>query len=109
MENSKIVMIDNKMYAQIRLYQYMELSEKSQFIALERFIKVVVECYTPNDFTRYKNLEKAVKDCNRMKTPWFIGQYVLEYCGDQIKEELQDNFFFTEDGIIFCNYEFPVD
>ena len=97
MEESKIVVIDGEIYMQTRLYTFNDLSEKAQLNALNNYIKVIAE-YNTGNYSRYKNLERAFKECERLKMPWFLGKYIFEYCGNEIKKELQNSFLFTGEG-----------
>ena len=104
MNESKIVVIDGLLYAQTRLFMFNDLEETAKLNAINNRIRIIVD-YSLGDYSKYKGLEKAFKACETLKTPWFIYQYVFEYCGDEIKEELQNDFLFTANGAIYSNYE----
>ena len=104
MNESKIVTIDGLLYAQTRLFAFNDLEESAKLNAISNRIRIIVD-YNMGDYSKYKGFEKAVKECERLKTPWFIHQYVFEYCGDEIKEELQNDFLFTANGAIYCDYK----
>ena len=33
-----------------------------------------------------KKIEEAWKKADRMQTPWFIGEYIMDTCGDYLRE-----------------------
>jgi hypothetical protein len=77
----------------ITLYTFEELSEDAQNEAINETIEAWCECeaFVPDDAK--EGFEKAIKDSERMQTPWFLGSYVWEYCQQQIKDECRTAYY----------------
>lgn len=81
-------------------YSFNELSEDAKKRAINDHIEFWCEC-RGYDSENKGNFEKAVDEAERMRTPWFVGSYIAEYCMDEIIEELEINgYVFDIDGDI---------
>lgn len=87
---------------EINIYKYNELNEEAQNRAISNYIEDLV-MYT--DFTsldKRSNLYKAYKICElELKTPWFIGQYVWDYCKKDILKELKKWDYYENGGVFY--------
>lgn len=79
------------------MYKFKELSQESQEKAINFYIMFLIETTAFEDLHHNSNLYKAYKSCKEMKTPWFIGEYIWDYCKKGILRDLSRNFF-NENG-----------
>lgn len=81
----------------IELYTYSELCEEAQNKAVNDIIKAwtVDPMFVPDDAK--EGYDMAVIDSERMQTPWFVGEYIWDYCKKQVLEQLGE-WYFTKDG-----------
>ena len=84
----------------ITVYKFNELSEKAQKKAVGDYIEFIINTTDFDKLNKKTNLYKAFAECEKMKTPWFIGQYIWMYCQTQIKKELEKSTYFYN-GEIF--------
>lgn len=82
------------------VYKYNELSEKSKTKAINDYIKELIEVMPFEELPHESNFYKAYKECERMKTPWFIAEYIYEYCKKELEEDLNQCEFLA-DGELF--------
>lgn len=82
------------------VYKYNELSEKSKTKAINDYIKELIEVMPFEELPHESNFYKAYKECKRMKTPWFIAEYIYEYCKKELEEDLNQCEFLA-DGTLF--------
>ena len=74
-----------------QVYKFNELSPKKQETAICNHIDFWLEI-TPYDSEHASpNFKKACDEAERMQTPWFVGEYVYDYCKDEIIEEIKLN------------------
>lgn len=73
------------------VYSFEELSKESKDKAINWYIQFILEV------TDYKqgsdNFKKACDKAEKMQTPWFVGEYILEYCKEEILEDLSECYF----------------
>jgi len=84
----------------IKTYEFDELSDEAQDKAIWDHIEFLLDCV---DYEHGSdNYKKAIMEADRMKTPWFTGSYVYEYCKDEIIEEIKaGDYEFYKDGSMF--------
>ena len=83
----------------ITIYNFKELDENTQNKIINNYIDFLINT---TDFTKLHkntNLYKAFKDCKRMQTPWFINQYIWNYCKNQILKECKKYNYFKNGEI----------
>jgi hypothetical protein len=84
---------------EVKVYKFNELSEESKNKAINGYITFLLETYT-EEFAS-DELRRAVNDSESMRTPWFAGEYVWDYCKDEILYDLNHNQEeYYEDGSI---------
>jgi len=82
------------------VYKYDELSQEAKDQALENEISFYIECIDYKEMSEL--MKKAVDTANRMLTPWFTGNYIYDYCKQEIEDTIRINdYWFTADGVIF--------
>lgn len=69
---------------QVNIYKFDELDEQTQNKVIENYITFLLNTTDVNTLNKNTNLYKAIKKCERMQTPWFIYQYVFNYCEKNI-------------------------
>lgn len=82
------------------LYEYDELSEVAKTKAIDDRISIWLEVINVNTISKDSNYYKAYEKCETMHTPWFFKAYVVEYCKEEIEDELRQ-YEFLEDGTIY--------
>lgn len=76
----------------LNVYKYKELPLSSKKKAYEAMVTAMVETYQEEDAS--EGMIKAAKTAENLKTPWFFGTYVQEFCEEEIQEYLDDNEYF---------------
>ena len=89
-----------KKHITITLYKFDELSEVAKNKAISNYIEAMIEC-VPYEHGS-KNFKKAIKEADRMQTPWFLGSYVFDYCKKEIKQALSGREFY-DTGEVYPN------
>jgi len=69
---------------QVNIYKFDELDEKTQNKIITDYITFWLDTIDFEKLNKNTNLYKAIKQCEKMQTPWFIHQYVFDYCKKQI-------------------------
>ena len=70
--------------------------------AISDHIDFWLEIRLYDDEPKESNFKKACDKAETMQTPWFTGEYVYDYCRDEIIEEIELNeYVFTSDGKLF--------
>ena len=85
---------------EIEVYKFNELSEEIQNKIIEEEIEVMLDTTDYSKLSHNSNLYKAIKECEKMQTPWFITSYVYDYCGEKILKHL-NKLEFTKNGNYF--------
>lgn len=86
------------------LYTYSELTVPAQFTAINQLVNAWIDMppLVPED--AQEAYDKAGRDAERMQTPWFFGEYIYDYCREQIMRELNEGYF-TKDGEFYKQIE----
>lgn len=91
------------------IYRFNDLDTDAKNRALNEEIKFIIEYVDlerlDDNYAVYPNLKKAYDECEKMKTPWFLGQYIYEYSGQFIQTTLQDLYYFKKNGVVFGTKE----
>lgn len=83
----------------IKLYRFSELSKEAQDKAVNTRINNMIKYEYQDHYENWPEFKRAMDTAEDMKTPWFAGSYVWDYCKDIILEQLNDTYFeFTKDG-----------
>lgn len=84
------------------VYSFDELCEESKEKAINDYIDFLVQVTDFESLNKNSNMYKAYKKANEMRTPWFLGSYVWEYCQKQIMKELKGSQYeYLENGSVF--------
>lgn len=82
---------------EFEFFTYDELSKEAQDRAMNDLINFWIDCLDCNNGS--DNFRKAIDKSNSMQTPWFVGEYIYEYCKDELLSEMKlNNDLFYEDG-----------
>ena len=84
----------------IEVYEFNELSESAKMEVINEHINFLLEVTDYNDMS--DNMKKACLKAANMKTPWFTGSYVFDYCIDEIMESV-NGYSFLSDGSIYID------
>jgi hypothetical protein len=79
-----------------------ELGAEAQTKAVYEKIGVMLE--TVNYVEGSSNYRKAITEAERMRTPWFVAEYVYDYC----KEEIMDNLRLNGDMFDSEGNRYPI-
>lgn len=82
------------------VYKYDELTEDSKNKAMNNYINELIEIMPFEELSHNSNFYKAYKEVEQMRTPWFIGEYIYEYCKEELENDLKD-YEFLSDGTLF--------
>ena len=80
------------------IYQYEELPQGAKDKALNNLIGFYLVCIPYDDMAI--DMKLAIDKAESLRTPWFAGEYVLDYCKDSLVEEL-NQYNYLVDGSIF--------
>ena len=82
------------------LYKYRELTDKAKEKAMSDLIELWISTIPIDTVSHNSNYYKAYKKCEEMRTPWFFGSYVYDYCKNQLEKELK-SLEFLVDGTVY--------
>ena len=83
----------------VELIEFNELSEEVQEGAINETIQFMIDTTDFEKLNKNTRLYKAYKACEKMKTPWFLGQYIWEYCEKMVLKECK-RWLYSKDGSI---------
>ncbi len=79
------------------VYSFDELNEEAQLQAILDHIQFMIDCLPYEEGS--DNFRKAIDEAESMLTPWFCRSYILDYCKDEIIEDIKINeYLFDETG-----------
>ena len=84
----------------IEVYEFNELSESAKMEVINNHINFMLEVVEYKDMS--ENMKLACDKAERMKTPWFSGSYIFDYCIDEIMESV-NGYSFLSDGSIYID------
>jgi len=84
----------------IDLYTFDELSEDLKTKVINQHIDTLIEVVDFESLNHNSNMYKAYRESEKMQTPWFIGEYIWDYCKKQIQEDVRA-FEYYDNGEIF--------
>ena len=85
---------------QVNIYKFDELDEQTQNKVVADYIDFILNTTDFDKLNKNTNLYKAIKHCEKMQTPWFIHQYVFDYCKKQILKVVK-SYEYLENGKMF--------
>lgn len=71
----------------IELFEFKELSEDTQDKVISDTVQTIIDTTDFSKLNKNSKLYKAYKDCEKNQTPWFLAEYVLDYCRSMILRE----------------------
>ena len=84
------------------VYPFCELTIEAQDQAISDYINFWLEIRCYEDEPKDSNFRKACEKAESMQTPWFVKCYILDYCKDEIIDEIEINeYLFTGNGKMF--------
>ena len=84
------------------IYKYDELSLEAKNKAVRDRINVWIEHIPFDKISHNSKIYKVYKECEEMQTPWFLSEYILEQCKEQVLKELKE-LEFLADGELYCS------
>jgi hypothetical protein len=87
-----------KITKEYTIYEFDELDKEAQDYAIDSLISLYIKCMPYDEMS--PDMKKACTKAEEMKTPWFTGEYIWEYCEDEIMEELKRHTYY-EDGKVY--------
>lgn len=82
------------------IYSFDELSLQAQNKAINDRINLWIEHIPFDKISHNSKIYKVYKECEEMQTPWFLSEYILEQCKEQVLKELKE-LEFLADGELF--------
>lgn len=89
-----------KIVKEFNIYEFNELKEEIQNKIIEREINYLIDFTDFSKISKNSNLYKAYKQCEELQTPWFIGNYIYDYCEKDILKKAK-KYMYYENGDIF--------
>lgn len=83
----------------VELIEFDELSDEVQKGIINDTIQLIIDTTNFEKLNKNTKLYKAYKACEKMKTPWFLGQYIWEYCKKMVLKACRRRLY-SEDGSI---------
>ena len=71
----------------IKLMEFKALPKASQETAINDVIQTIIDTTDFEHLNKNSNLWKAYRDCKKMQTPWFLAEYIWDYCKKMILKE----------------------
>lgn len=71
-------------------YSYNELSQTAKQNAVNNAINDMIEYEMSDHYENWPEFKKAIDKADQMKTPWFYGSYIWDYCKGSIVADLED-------------------
>ena len=84
----------------IEVYEFNELSASAKMEVINEHINFLLEVTYYEDMS--ENMQRACNKAESMKTPWFTGSYVFDYCIDEIMENVNE-YSYLIDGSIYID------
>lgn len=81
-----------------KVYKFDELSEDAKNKIINEYIETIILTTDFSMLNKNTNLYQAFKESEKMQTPWFLGQYIWEYCEKQILKELKKHEYYENGG-----------
>ena len=88
-----------------KVYQFSELSKAAKDKVINDRINDMIQYEAEDHYKNWPEFKKAMDKAEAMKTPWFAGEYVFEYCGKDIISGLEQDTDcpYTKDGKYFSS------
>lgn len=83
----------------INIYKYDELEETAKNRVINEYIEAIILTTDFSMLDKRSNLYRAFKESEKMQTPWFLGQYIWEYCEKQILKTLKSHKYYENGGL----------
>ena len=83
----------------INIYKYDELEETAKNRVINKYIEEIILTTDFSMLDKRSNLYRAFKESEKMQTPWFLGQYIWEYCEKQILKTLKSHKYYENGGL----------
>ena len=83
------------MTKEIKIYKFNWLSEENKSDLITEYINQIILFTDFTEINKNSNLYKAYKKSNEMKTPWFLGCYIWDFCQKQIIRDLKQFCYFV--------------
>ena len=84
----------------VRVYKFNELDGDAQDRAINGEVDFIIETTDFNKLSKNSNLYKAYKRCSELKTPWFLGSYIMEHCENMVMKQVRQREYLV-DGDVF--------
>ena len=85
-----------------KVYTFAELNEKAQNKAIGDYIEAII-VGVPYENLSVK-MRRAVDEAEKMQTPWFVGEYIMEYAKEEILSRLAQDYYYG-DGRLYIKKE----
>ena len=84
------------------VYKFDELNEQAQEKVIDDYIDWYIYEKTQNKEPRKNsNLYKAFKKAKDLQTPWFLRQFVFDYCEKDILKEVKKYEYYENGGMYY--------
>ena len=83
----------------MKIYKFNELSQGAQNKVINKTIDIIIDTTDFENLHKNSNLYKAYNECRRLQTPWFLHQYIYDYCKKNIISICKTYEYFADGGI----------
>ena len=80
-----------------KVYKFAELQKSVQDKVINEEIKFIMEA-TPYE-SMSPDMQRAVDKAESMRTPWFAGNYIWDYCKDEIMESVDSREYLINGNV----------
>lgn len=80
---------------EIELFKFKELNKDVQESVINSTIDRLIETTDFSKLNHNSNMYKAYKRSVNLKTPWFLGQFIWEYCEKAVRKMLNEFYYDT--------------
>ena len=81
-----------------KVFKFKELSQQAKEKAINEEVRFYLEAVNYDEMT--PKMKEAIDEAERMQTPWFAGEYIWDYCKDDILKVL-NSYEYLENGQVF--------
>lgn len=84
------------------IYEFNELKEEIKEQVINNYIDLYIyEKTAEKEPHKNSNLYKAIKKARDLQTPWFLGQFVFDYCEKDILKEVKKYEYYKNGGLYY--------
>ena len=83
----------------IPIFEYDELSKEAQEKVINETIQFMIETIDPETDECSLEFIRASKEARELQTPWFLAEYVWDYCKEEVLGYCREFFYFKNGSV----------